>query len=145
MCLVVYTDIVSMRSAYLILGDKYTVSMHRVCLILGYKIHYFNAQYLLSLDYKYTVSPQSVCLILTAGVAGLVRRVKEKRVTYTTCIHYGQPNLSTLLNSIASCGCRFLQLSEIEIRHPDDPDQVNQDLSKLVNTETRIILLFAHE
>lgn len=119
--------------------------MHIVCLISGYKIHYFNAQCLLSLGYKYTVSPQSVCLILTPGVVGLVRRVEQKRVTYTTCIHYGKTNLSTSLSSIAFCGCRFVQLSEVEIRHPEDTEQVNQDLSKLVNTETRIILLFAHE
>ena len=54
-------------------------------------------------------------------------------------------NLSKLLNRAAFCGCRFLQLSEVEIRYPDDMDQVNQDLNKLINTETRIILLFAHE
>ena len=34
---------------------------------------------------------------------------------------------------------------DVRLRHPDEMDKVNQDLKVLVNTETRIILLFASE
>ena len=79
------------------------------------------------------------------------RRSCQTRETETCHIHdmhtlwETESETNTSLSSIAFCGCRFVQLSEVEIRHPEDTDQVNQDLSKLVNTETRIILLFAHE
>ncbi|XP_076458543.1 glutamate receptor ionotropic, NMDA 2B-like [Babylonia areolata] len=40
---------------------------------------------------------------------------------------------------------KFRQLSEVEIKHADDVQQVSQELSVLLNTDTRIILLFSHE